>query len=168
MEGVTDYSGPEPTPQIPGRVGNRSRKTRRAFTGFGVALLFDLFFVIFFRLNFTTVVVSGQSMLPTLTNGKKVLVSKAYWLVGRIQDGDVIVIKQSDDPGDYIIKRVYKMAGETVDTYNAPASWSLVQGAYTVPEERIYVLGDNRAISEDSRRFGAVPIKSILGKVVAY
>ena len=168
MEGVTDYSGPEPTVQIPEPAGKRSRKAKLAVTGFGVALLCDLFFVIFFRLNFTTVVVSGQSMMPTLKSGKKVLVSKAYWLVGAIQDGDVVVIKEEDGPGGYIIKRVYKMAGEAVDTFNAPNKWSLVQGEYKVPEGQIYVLGDNRAISEDSRRFGAVDVNTILGKVVAY
>jgi signal peptidase I len=106
-------------------------------------------------------------MLPTLQNGKKVLASKAYWLVGSIQDGNIVVIK-GDSPGDYIIKRVYKMGGEAVDTFNAPGDWSLINGEYKVPEGHVYVLGDNRAISEDSRRIGPVEVNRILGKVVAY
>jgi len=131
-------------------------------------LVLVLLFVLFFHVNFATVVVSGPSMLPTLSSGKKVLVSKAYWLVGPIQDGNVIVVKQSPGPDGYIIKRVYKLAGETVDTLNAPASWSLDRGPFTVPDGDVYVLGDNRSVSEDSRRFGPLPVNEILGKVVAY
>ena len=148
--------------------GSPARVRRRAFTGFGVSLVLVLLFVVFFYVNFTTVIVSGPSMLPTLSSGKKVLVSRAYWLVGPIQDGNVIVIKQGDGPGGYIIKRVYKTAGETVDTLNAPSNWSLASGAYSVPNSEIYVLGDNRSVSEDSRRFGPLPVSAILGKVVAY
>lgn len=157
-------------PPIVDRQAQRSKTKRRAFTGFGAVLLFVLGFVLFFRFNFTTVVVSGQSMLPTFKNGEKVLVSRAYWLVGPIRDSDIVVIKDGDKPGDYIIKRVYKMAGEGVDTFNAPQNpiWTIEQGEYRVPEGKVYVLGDNRAISEDSRRIGPVEMSAIIGKVVAY
>lgn len=136
-------------------------------TGFGVVLLFVLAFVLFFHSAFTTVVVSGKSMLPTLQNGKKVLVSNAYWLVGGIRHGDIVVIR-TDDKGEYIIKRVYKLPGEQVDVMNVPVTWKLVQGPYTVPQDTVFVLGDNREVSEDSRRFGPVDITHIIGKVVAY
>jgi signal peptidase I len=156
---------PNSTPERP-PAGTR----RKAFTGFGVVLLFVLAFVLFFHFNFTSVVVSGQSMLPTLKNGKKVLVSKAYWLVGAIEDGNIVVIK-GDKPSDYIIKRVYKLAGETVDTFNTPRNWLLSSSdgkGYKVPDGTVFVLGDNRAISEDSRLFGPVEMDRIIGKVVAY
>ncbi len=143
------------------------KRNRRAITGFSAVLLFVFFFVIFFRLNFTTVVVSGDSMLPTLKSGKKVLVSHAYWLVGPIGHGDLVVLR-SELHGEYIIKRVYKLAGETVDSYNVPTSWLLTMGPLKVPEASIYVLGDNRAISEDSRTFGPVAVNRVIGKVVAY
>jgi signal peptidase I len=161
------YIGPmamllKPDPEI-----KKSKTKRRAFTGFGAVLLFVLAFVIFFHLNFTTVVVSGSSMLPTLKSGKKVLVSNAYWLVGGIQDGNIVVIR-GDVPGDYIIKRVYRLAGETVDFLNAPNNWALTNGEFKVPDNHVYVLGDNRAISEDSRRIGPVERSKIIGKVVAY
>lgn len=146
----------------------RTISKRRAFTGFGAALIFVLVFMIFFYLNFTSVVVSGQSMLPTLKSGKKVLVSHAYWLVGSIQDGNIVVIRGETPGGENIIKRVYKMAGETVDTFNAPSNWSLLNGEYKVPAGFVYVLGDNRQISEDSRKFGPVELNRIIGKVVAY
>ena len=106
-------------------------------------------------------------MLPTLKNKQKVLVSTAYWLVGPIQDRDIVVISQ-DTPGEYIIKRVFKKAGETVDFLNAPTDWLMKNGEFKVPEGNVYVLGDNRAISEDSRKFGPVETNKIIGKVVAY
>jgi signal peptidase I len=49
---------------------------------------------------------------------------------------------------------------------NCPHNWKLANGPYVVPEGKVYVLGDNRAQSEDSRYFGAVDLKSLLGKVV--
>jgi len=168
MKGVSKYSGQDTAPPNQVVSGSPERVKRRASTGFGASLVLVLLFVLFFHFNFTTVIVSGPSMLPTLPNGKKVLVSRAYWLVGPIQDGNIIVIKQSDGPDGYIIKRVYKKAGETVDTLNAPTTWSLKRGAYTVSDSQIYVLGDNRSVSEDSRRFGPLPVSAILGKVVAY
>ncbi len=143
------------------------KNAKRAITGFLAALLFVLCFVVFFRLNFTSVQVSGESMIPTLHNGQKVLVSSAYWLVGRIKPGDIVVIRE-EEANDFIIKRVFKMAGDAVDTYNAPTSWRLESGPYIVPEKSIYVLGDNRQVSEDSRKFGSVQLSRVIGKVVAY
>ena len=168
MEGVTDYSGPETTEPKPDAPVAQKKSNRLAFTGFGAVLLAALAFLLFCLFNIKTVIVSGQSMMPTLKSGQKVVVSKAYWLVGPIQDGNIVVIKLSDTPGDYIIKRVYKEAGETVDTFNAPGNWMLSEGAFKVPEGSVYVLGDNRAISEDSRKFGPVEMNKIIGKVVAY
>ena len=104
-------------------------------------------------------------MLPTLTNGQRVLTSRAYWLVGPIRDKDVVVIKD-DGPTGYIIKRVYKMAGEIVDWYNVPDNVDFRDGEYKVPLGHVYVLGDNREVSEDSRRFGPVKVDDIIGKVV--
>jgi signal peptidase I len=128
-------------------------------------LLCLLGFAIYFHLTFTTVVVSGESMLPTLKSGQRVLTSKAYWLVGPIKEKDVVVIRD-DGPTGYIIKRVYKMAGQVVDWALVPDSFDFRSGEYHVPEGTVYVLGDNRQVSEDSRRFGPVPVESIIGKVV--
>lgn len=138
---------------------------KRAITGFGVTLLFLLAFAIYFHFTFTTVVVSGDSMLPTLKNGRRVLTSKAYWLVGPIKHKDIVVIRD-DGPTGFIIKRVYKMAGEVVEWSLVPDSVDFRNGEYKVPEGNVYVLGDNRAVSEDSRRFGPVEMDKIIGKVV--
>jgi len=138
-----------------------------AFTGFGVALLFILAMSLIFYLNFKTVIVSGPSMEKTFKSGDRLLASRAYWLVGPIRKKDVIVIRNEDGKG-YIIKRVCYMPGEQVDLWNSPRSeiWSMANGPYVVPEGSYYVLGDNRAVSEDSRTFGPVNDKRVLGKIV--
>jgi signal peptidase I len=74
-------------------------------------------------------------------------------------------VKESNETG-YIIKRVYKLPGESVDWYNVPKNWSLTKGEYVVPEGKYYILGDNREVSEDSRVFGPIDAKRIIGKVV--
>ncbi|MFZ4506930.1 MAG: signal peptidase I [Fimbriimonas sp.] len=141
---------------------------KRLITGFGFGLLFVLAFAIFLLFTFKTVVVSGPSMEPTLPNGKKVLVSSAYWLVGDIRDKDIVVISENHprNPSGYIIKRVYALGGEKVNWRNVPDSWPLANGEYVVPKGEIYVLGDNREYSEDSRKFGSIPGSRILGKVI--
>ncbi|HVL40341.1 MAG TPA: signal peptidase I [Fimbriimonadaceae bacterium] len=140
-------------------------KKRAAFTGFGVVLLGVLAFSIYFFLTFRTVVVSGESMEPTFRSGQRLLVSKAYWLVGPIKEKDIVVV-QGEKPTDYMIKRVYKLSGGIVDWANAPVNWAITDGEYRVPEGQLYILGDNREVSEDSRRFGPIRLDQVIGKVV--
>lgn len=137
----------------------------RAITGFGVLLLFVLAFSVFFFLNFKTVIVSGPSMMDALQNGDRLLSSRAYWLIGAIRVKDIVVIRNEDGKG-YIIKRVYKMGGEKVPMDLMPEGHRFTDGEYVVPDGSIYVLGDNRPVSEDSRKFGAVPVNRVLGKIV--
>lgn len=120
-----------------------------------------------FYFNFKTVQVSGVSMLPTLRNGRRVLVSKAYWLVGPLEYKDIVVLRDSGPTG-YIIKRVAYMAGDKVDWKDTPDGHRLSSGPFVVPEGQVFVLGDNRPESEDSRRFGPVPVTDVLGKVLVW
>jgi len=133
-------------------------------TTFGILLVPVLIIVLFMYFTFTTVVVDGKSMEPTFQNHERLLASKAYWLVGPIKKRDVVVIRGED--GSNIIKRVYGLEGDKIDFFNIPEDWELSQGEYVVPKGMIYVLGDNREVSEDSRKFGAVSIGEVLGKVI--
>lgn len=139
---------------------------RKAFVG-GAGLLLVLFlgFSVFFYLNFRTIEVQGESMAPTFHTGKRLLVTKAYWLVGPIRENDIIVLESPKD-GDTVIKRVVHLEGEQVDLLNSPRSWSLAEGQFTVPADHYFVIGDNKPVSEDSRDYGAVPEANIIGKVV--
>jgi len=143
------------------------KSKRVLITSFGFVLVIIFAITVFFYANFKTVVVTGNSMEPTFKSGRRLLSSRAYWLVGDIQPRDVIVIR-GETPGEYMIKRVYKLGGQVVDWANVPENWSISSGEYVVPKDHVYVLGDNRDYSEDSRRYGAVKVDRILGKIVSY
>lgn len=140
-------------------------RQRKLFTGFGVALLFLLAFAVFFQTSFQTVVVSGDSMEPTFRDGQRLLVCRAYWLVGQIRRNDIVVIRGQDGKG-FLIKRVHRLGGEVVDFMNVPDNWRITHGEFRVPKDHLYVIGDNYAVSEDSRKYGPVPLSRVIGKVV--
>jgi len=144
----------------------RTRKKKLIFTGFGVFLLFLLAFAILFQRQFHTVVVRGDSMEPTLKPGQRLLFTNAYWLVGELRRQDIIVATDPEDPAQTVIKRIAGLAGDTIDPLNVPRSVSLQAGEYKVPDGHVYVLGDNYEVSEDSRVYGPIPVKDVLGKIV--
>jgi signal peptidase I len=143
-------------------------KRKTAITGFSAVLLSIFGLVVFFKANFEYVIVSGNSMEPTFNDKDKILTSRAYWLIGPIRNGDVVVIRNPDSENEkgYLIKRVHRMAGEKVDFLNVPEEHRLADGEYVVPPDSVYVIGDNRTVSEDSRKFGPVKAENILGKFV--
>ena len=126
-------------------------------------------------------VVQGVSMEPTFINGEHVLVNKTAFVFGAPKTNDIIVFKPPipNATEDYI-KRVIATAGETVGIRNGnvyvdghklaqpyieywdPTSFHTER----VPKGDVFVLGDNRPDSYDSRYFGFVPVKSIAGQVV--
>lgn len=144
----------------------KERKKGLAFTGFSVVLLFLLAACIYALKNFHVVQVSGESMEPTLKDGQRVLMSKAYWLVGPIQRNDIVVF-QNPHGGPPLIKRVVGLPGDVIDFEIVPTSWSLARGEYRVPEGLLYAVGDNRPVSEDSRTLGPFEPATARGKVVA-
>jgi signal peptidase I len=107
----------------------------------------------------------GDSMLTTYADGDRLLVAKPGPLLGPIQKDDIVVLAHGDD-NQYIIKRVKFMPGEEVPWYYYPPNIPLSQRSYRVPEGSLFVMGDNRSVSEDSRTFGPIPANRVLGKVI--
>ncbi len=142
------------------------KKSKRKVMTVGSAGLFaTLAFAIFFQQNFHTIKVDGRSMEPTFKNGDRLLASKAYWLIGDLRDNDIVVI-EGENPGEHLIKRIYRKSGEIVDWANIPEDYSMAKGEFVVPSGEVYLLGDNRDVSEDSRKFGSVEKNRIIGKIV--
>ena len=128
--------------------------------------------------------VSGQSMLPNYVNGESVLVWAPYRLTGGLRTGDVIVFRPPI-PGDYeFIKRVIATPDETVAIRDGivyvngrrlQETWETKDGTswldhsnlkpQTVRPGHVFVLGDNRRVSYDSRYWGEVPYRNIAGTV---
>jgi signal peptidase I len=138
---------------------------KKAVTGIGLLLTVVLGLALFLYLNFRMVQVSGVSMLPQLQDGQRVLVSRAYWLIGPLRHKDVVLIRD-EGPTGFMIKRIHYMPGERVDWKWVPDTHRLSEGEYVVPEGEVFVIGDNKPHSEDSRRFGPVKLSDVLGKVV--
>lgn len=143
----------------------KARKGRRRVRGFTVFLLLVLGLAIFFFANFRTVEVKGVSMLPTLKENRRVLVSHAFWLVGQVKKNDIVVLREADGNG-YYIKRVKGLAGDQIEWDYKPRDVPFKDGPYIVPAGTLYVVGDNLEHSEDSRKFGPVPMDRLLGKVL--
>lgn len=125
-------------------------------------------------------VVRGSSMEPTLHDGQRLLVSKFSYRFGSPRPGDIIVFRSPLNPGDDLIKRVIALEGDTVevDRGQVRVNGRLKEEPYIanhdisilpprrVPADRVFVLGDNRPNSEDSRFFGSVPVNMIKGKAL--
>lgn len=142
-----------------------------------VALLLAFFIRTFLVQQY---VVDGASMYPTLHDGDRLLVNKLVYRFRTPQAGDVIVLADKSTPGRQLIKRVVAVAGETIavqdqqvlvngqplqEDYTNPNTPRYGDvGQVTVPPGQIYVMGDNRGGSLDSRTLGPIEISQVQGK----
>ena len=123
--------------------------------------------------------VDGDSMKPTLLSGEYVMVNRVTYKLGSPQRGDIIVFHYPKDPREEYIKRVIGLPGDKVEIkqgtvyVNGQAldeSYLKVKsgdtGTWRVPEGQLFVLGDNRNNSSDSREWGTVPMDYVVGKAV--
>lgn len=147
------------------------------------ALVIALILVIVVRTFFiSSYVVDGPSMLPTLENGDKLIVNKIGYKVGDFKRFDVIVF-HANEHEDYV-KRIIGLPGDTVECQRDQLyiNGDLIEEPYledekslgkqvtgdfkvTVPEGKLFVLGDNREDSKDSRYFGFIDSEQVVGKV---
>ena len=150
-------------------------------TSIAVALIIAL---LIRRFVFTLVRVDGPSMNPTLTHNDTLFTSRLMYTP---EVGDIIIFRPPASPKTPYVKRVIATEGQTVDidpltgtvtvdgkAYDEPYIAEPIQPSrmgdmeypFTVPEGTVFVLGDNRNNSHDSRDsdVGAVPVKNIIGK----
>ncbi len=140
---------------------------------------------------FTPIVVDGDSMMPTLVDGDRMIVNKIGYTIGDPDRFDIVVF-HAPEGKDYI-KRVIGLPGDTLeyiddqlyingkaydepylDPYKAQITDGNLTGDFTlqdidpaldtIPEGYVFVMGDNRRFSKDSRHIGIVNQKEIVGK----
>lgn len=129
-------------------------------------------------------VVSGTSMVPTFEDKDYLVIDELSYRFNNPERGDVIVFRYPKDQTKYYIKRIVGLPGETVDVrsngiyVSTGTSTPLrvddsfirhpggpTNGETLLSPEEYFVAGDNRAESYDSRFWGAVPKKLIIGRV---
>ncbi len=128
-------------------------------------------------------VVSGESMVPTFQDKQYLIVDELSYEIGTPKRGDVVIFKYPKDPSRYFIKRMIGLPGDHVDIkdgvikitnkdningliLNEPyinETFSFT-GSYDVGANEFFVMGDNRNRSSDSRYWGLVPRKLLVGR----
>ena len=140
---------------------------------------------------FGVYVIPSGSMIDTLEIGDYVVAEKLSYLADDPHQGDIVTFDDPQSPGRTLIKRVIATEGQTVDLssdgrvivdgtimyepytdgkpslpFTETAGNVEIGYPYTVPQGCIWVMGDNRTDSADSRYFGAVPIDSVQAKAM--
>ena len=149
-----------------------------------IALIFCVLIFVFVA---RVIDVVGHSMVPTLQDGDKIVITR---LTGDYERGDIVVLRKDTFREEPIVKRVIALAGQTIDidfengivyvdgealdepyvnelTYDRE-DFDSYEHPLVIPEGCVFVMGDNRNNSTDSRRetIGCVDTRYIMGKVI--
>jgi signal peptidase I len=170
--------GPPPPARRPfdwSRLGREIGSGMRTLLSAGVYATFIVTFV------FQVARVDGRSMSPTLEDHDRLIVNKLAYEFGEPQPDDIVMLRYPVDPDKMFVKRVIAREGDEVEIVDGRVT---VNGV-TLPDDNIppefrshddwgpaivqqgycFVLGDHRNSSSDSRHWGQVPKKYIVGKV---
>lgn len=186
-------AGPEAGGPLAARKAPPSR--RRVIAGWAVPLALALVLAFAIRaFVFEVFSIPSGSMVPTLEVNDRILVQKAFFNWHQLREGDIVVF--THPPRDHcggpaetdLVKRVIGLPGQTIysadgilyvdgrrlrepylprhDPLGPPIPAATRQDPFRVPPGEFYVMGDNRAISCDSRYWGPITGSSIIGRVI--
>ena len=172
----------EPAEQSTGRVNARVKGRMEIYDWLQCIVYALVVCVLVFVFFFRTIDVVGHSMEPTLQEGDKLIVSNLFYTP---KYGDIVVLRKESFGTQAIVKRVIATEGQTVDIdfeqgivyvdgvaldepYIAEKTTRPLDfnGEVTVPEGCVFVMGDNRNRSNDSRddKIGMVDVRYIIGR----
>ncbi len=183
-----DHAGDDDEP------ADRQVSAGRGALGRGAKALFDWALVVAIALGVALFVrgfvlahfvVEGSSMYSTLTTGDRVFVNKLSYRFGEPSRGEVVVLHEIRGTAERdLIKRVIALPGEEIEvrscevridgrllvepyldpTVVTPGNCGGDFGPLEIPAETVFVMGDNRAGSQDSRALGPIPVDDIVGR----
>jgi signal peptidase I len=137
--------------------------------------------VLFFLINAVSarIKIDGSSMEPNLHHGEFVIVSKINYRIGEPERGDVVVFDFPRNITEEYIKRIIGLPGDQVKVENGKVYVNGLllsepylkmepryEGEWVVPEDSLFVLGDNRNNSSDSHNWGTVPLNNLIGEAL--
>jgi signal peptidase I, bacterial type len=155
-----------------------TKELREWLTAIAVAVVLSLLIQ---NYAFAQVQVFNISMQNTLVEGQRLFEDKLSYHLTVPKRGEIVIINSKEEHRN-LVKRVIGLPGETIDfrdgavyingekldeTYAKGQTFPRnFRTPYVVPEDHVFVLGDNREYSEDSRTFGAVHYSDIDGRVL--
>jgi signal peptidase I len=137
--------------------------------------------VLFFLINAVSarIRIDGSSMEPNLHHGEFVIVSKINYRFGEPERGDVVVFDFPRNITQEYIKRIIGLPGEHILVEDGKVYVNEImlsepylimepqyEGEWVVPEDTLFVLGDNRNNSSDSHTWGMVPMNNVIGEAL--
>jgi signal peptidase I len=182
-----EYTLPPVEPDAPVEERDSGWKTAWAIIReVGETILLTLIIFLLIQTVIRNFRVVGTSMVDNLHDGQYLIIDKLSYSpfltntfgLGGPQRGDVIVFEPPNRPGEDYVKRIIGLTGETVEIRdgqvfinNVPLAEPFLPGkiSYTmpprvVPEDMVFVMGDNRNNSNDSHNWGPLPIDNIVGR----
>ena len=157
-----------------------TNRKRNEWIEWGKAIIIAVLLAFILRtFIFATSIVEGDSMLPALEDGERIIFNKIVYIVGEPNRGDIVIIQH---PEKNYVKRIIGLPNETIEMYdhdlyinNDKQASSFVDdyltkltgnfGPITIPDDHYFVMGDNRPISKDSRNgLGFIHRSDIIGR----
>lgn len=151
-------------------------------TGYMFLIVIGLVLAFLITRMVSPVTVSGVSMNPVLESEEKLLMNKIVYKISEPERGDIIAFKPQDSVTDHYVKRIVAIPGDIIEIRNnrllvnelvVDESEYLLEPMqsedfkmYKLQENEYFALGDNRNHSRDSRYFGPVKEKYIIGKII--
>lgn len=128
-------------------------------------------------------IVQGRSMEPNLYTGHRLAASPLPYWFGEPQRGDIVMLHPVEEGGPALVKRIIGLPGDVVtfqgqqlyingrrseEAYVAAAcsTWKCPDAEWVLAADEIFVMGDNRNLSKDSRDYGPVNLDKIMGRVL--
>lgn len=158
---------------------------KKIYSLFKPALIVIVISYILFNVVLLHGIVPSESMEPTIMTGECLFSNRLAYVCSEPKRGDIIVFKDIEDEKTLLIKRVIGVAGDTIELYDGNVyingcqlmEWKYAHGesqrirndktSFVVPENCLFVMGDNREHSKDSRAWsGFISIDDIKGKAM--